>query len=270
MALIDYAIAHQENGYVDDGGTKEWVVVYKIPQNHIDSELPNLEASVDNKYPGSNTSNIYSPCIHRAFIGEFPGQSGFKKATVWYRKPTLEVILQPGRGILFSELASTSGKVLKIFKAGASDPATGDELMVMPVFKKGRETQLFPQGEFGVMCADEAEDELEIFDKLMGWVGKRNDRDHDRMPKGKKNNLMFLGAKTRRRPSDISVLDIRAHFLIDEDGKWEWEVQHEKRQLDFSTIQIGEWMSVGRAEKGMVARGDQDFSYFDDMLSWLG
>jgi len=225
-----------------------------------------LAASVDNKWPGA--SGLYAKCIHSYQARRYPGLRGYWQVIVEYRPPTMEMILQPGRGLLKLDAASEQRQV---YRAGVSatvgSPETGYYLIQRSLVK-GHGTTPMPRGLLNLVCADVAAKETAIYKEALGWIGKSNKKKLPKILGVEIGQLMSLGGRMRRRPSHLGILDLVYSFAYDEDS-FDYVTQQKAMYFPANGTSMTEWVSFGDPRTGTTAVGEADFTKLQNYLNWL-
>lgn len=272
--ISEYAYA-DESSIDNDTGVKRRVRYYDIPSREaLEAVKPYVEASTDNKYPGEDDDDIYAHCILRSRCSTFPNRPGHFKVICYYGPPTKAMILQPGRGLPNLQPGSEMKRVWwgRTFISGYSpqseDPdKTTDTVMRQTIFRKGKESQLFPKPSIIIEAADYASKEREIYNEALDWIGKTGELSYFSITEGDK--ALFFGGGMRRKPDDVSVLSLRYIFVLDIDDAWDYEVQELYKRFPYEEAPHGEWKAFEGPERGTISRGTETFTRINDYLSWL-
>ena len=113
MSLEQYQIRSERTRFLDHLGTEEWTLVFEVPTENIADERANLQASTTNILRGHDATDIYAPCIHDSVVNIDPDNPEGKIVTCVYRRPTDEMILQPGRGLIeFDSFSTTESRTV--------------------------------------------------------------------------------------------------------------------------------------------------------------
>ena len=284
------AVHSQDSGIDRETGLWAGIRVFVVKTENLERDRPLYEESLENKWPGK--TGVFAPCIHQCRIRPFVGRDGVHKVTCLYSRPTLAMILQPGRGIPFVKPRSSTKRAWKPFtvKMGWNDyhspnalisypmgmgAATSDQTVTETVFfKKGKEYVLWPEANVAIRAAVNTADIKDVIEQAESWLGKHNKKKHDRIPMGKRHQLLFLNADIEPRAADVSVTDIIYYFAVDLDGEQGWIEERRKYrsiirhdELDRGSDSKG--YPIGSTEQMLLATGEVDFSDVDNMMKWM-
>lgn len=269
MALTDYDILSEETGVMR--GAQEWRTrVVLIPNEYYDVERANYARSLDNKWPGD--SGLYAFCIHRSTARPDPVRADTWRVTCHYTRPTEGLMLIPGRGV--REFRSTA-EMKRVWwgQKFVSGPVRADgeveATMTQTVFTKGQESMPWPRGTITVRAVDVAEKEQGLAEQALNWLGKTNKADRPLLYNSKAGTLLFFGGRIRRRPVNMSEVEIEWYWLRDDDDKWEYEIQDYFRLFPFDEAPTEEWQAFTLPMNGTVARGETSFAPVASYLSWI-
>lgn len=273
MALWDWPVKSSETGVSQATGIKRRTVVFEIPSTSIADERPEFEPSTDNKWDADDDS-LYASCILNARETEWPGRPDAYKVTVEYGPPTVEMILQPGRGLPGFRTGAQAKRVYwgRKFVSGYSPESakanrTLDAVMTTTMFTKGHESQLFPFPVLIVTARDYAEAEQEISNEAAAWLGFRGELGYWTITKG--NRAMLFDAAVNRTNVHAGWLDIQYVFHVDIDDAWEYEFQDLYKRFPYTEMPSGRWEPVSGPERGVIARGEATFTRVENYLAWL-
>jgi len=290
-ALSSYDILQQESGI--ERSTGEWYGrrVLSLTRADIDNGYVQevISESTENKWP--DTTGLYAPCIHQCQIVPFPRRSGFYKATLHYRRPTREMILRPGRGLLsFDSYTTTIKKEIGVFRDGREQtiynniPSTDWAMYTVTIERK----DVLEVEERGLVIVDAAEPytkERSMYQRMMNWIGKGGQFIIGTIP----NVLVFSNLKcakiqAQRRPTDLSVIDMQYQFARKSDPwkesgviQQEWyatdldgaEVVYDPN-TDPPTIPEGTFMAVKLHNMDSdVINGIADFTPISEYFKWM-
>lgn len=267
--LSAYTIENEAEGIGEDTGVEWGRRVLQVTDNQFATikAAGYLTASPSNKWPGD--TGHYAKCIHSYQARHYPGLRGFRQVIIEYRRPTMDMILQPGRGVLELDAASEQRQVFwKGVGAMASNPATGQVNMWKMDIVKGQGSTPMPRGIVHLICAAHAVNETTIYKQALSWIGKSNKKKMPKFLGVKVGQLMCLGGRMRRRPTHLGILDLVYSFAYDE-GSFEYQAQIKQMYMPPAGTAMTDWVSIGDPRTGTVSTGQADFLTLQTYLNWL-
>jgi len=247
MSLTDLRILSIESGQVAEGGAVQYVVTYKLPAERVSEEEPYYRPSLENKYPFAPAWDPLPPCIHSYRLQ--PTDSGdWWKLVCVYRRPTMQMILQPGRGWFYLDSYNSSrAKQLPILSGEANaeglqryyePPITGNFFPLSPAtaqyvrdyayrewlkeqplkaesikLQTQRVSQVISHGTLVIMTCDWFTEYWDLVRRAVHWIGKGG------IKPIKIGNLTFTmprlaGVHIEPRRSDASIVDCKYQFNL--------------------------------------------------------
>jgi len=274
-SLSAYETKDAENYVSDESGVLRYVRTLEVP----DARVPALEAlwavDTDNKYPGDSADDIYSRCVLRSVVRPHPTKAGKSKVTITYGKPSVSMLLQPGRGIPSIETALVPQRVWwgRKFVSGGSPTTTADgetnqkHMAWRSIALKGRQVYAMPQPVLVIYAAEYASRELTVLNEAIDWYGKTGDI--SAFPITKSDKAMFFGGGIQRKPDDASVIMLKYMFRIDLIDGWVHQFQELGNIFPFEDFPTDDWQPFTTSSPGTISRGKATFTRVNSYLEWL-
>ena len=211
MALIDYAIKSQVNRWSNQLGVEQWELVYAIPTSALSAERSNFRVSLANLLPGADATDAYAPCIHASYLTPDPENPDGQLLTVLYQRPTTDMLLQPGRGLLdFGTYSTTKTEETAVWRDGREIMRQQFGLSSTAQFAswtssiEKREALLIEERALVILrLADWAKYELPVYQRGLAWVGMGGEFT---IGKAKFDNLKLARVDMSRKETDASVV----------------------------------------------------------------
>jgi len=247
MPLTDLRILSVESGQVAEGGAVQYVVTYKLPAERVRQEEPYYRPRLENRYPFAPAWDPLPPCIHSYRLQ--PTDSGdWWKLVCVYRRPTMQMILQPGRGWFYLDSYNSSrSRNLPVLSGKAEahglqryyePPITGDFFPVSSAtteyvrdyeyrrwlrehplkaesikLQTERVSQVVSHGTLVVMTCDWFTEYWDLVRRAIHWIGKGGIRP---IKIGKLTFTMprLAAVHIEPRRSDASIVDCKYKFNL--------------------------------------------------------
>ena len=152
MPLNDLKILGVDARQTQGGGGTEYTVRYRVPKGRVQTEQPYYRRALTNVYPFAADWDPLPPCVDRYELRP-QGAGEWWELVCVYRRPTMDMILQPGRGWFYLDsyvtTKMTSVPVLSEeteMQQSFADYLRANGLAVSPEYAGGTgTTQLSPQ-----------------------------------------------------------------------------------------------------------------------------
>jgi len=123
MPLSDLKILGVEARQAQSGSGTEYSVRYRLPAGRVQSEEPYYRRALKNKYPFAAAWDPFPPCIDRYELRP-DGAGKWWELVCVYRRPTMDMILQPGRGWFYLDsYVTTETRVVPVMREVAESQA---------------------------------------------------------------------------------------------------------------------------------------------------
>jgi len=297
MALSEYVIKSQDNRWDSELNVEQTVLTYSIPNAKLQAEAPNLRVSLTNLLPGADPTDTYAPCIHRVQAAPDPADANAQAVVVLYMRPTTDMLLQPGRGLLNHRTYSTTKKeetgifvnsrdIMRQMLGATPSPSSASWISGI----ERRDVLIVEERGLVVLrLADWAVKELDLYAVANAWMGMGGEFTIG----GKKfDNLKLAAVDISRKDSDASVVLSTWQFARNPDGwkqsgivseKWiafDWEGNELEYDPDATPPVIptrsakGEYLFYFphmklRNMDSEVVRGFTNFSAVENYFRWM-
>lgn len=223
MGLSEYVIKSQENRWSDDLGVEQWVLTYAIPNERLQAEERNFRVSLTNLLPGADATDVYAPCIQRSQVVPDAQDANGHMVVVLYQRPTTDMLLQPGRGLLNYATYSTTKKeetgvfvnsrdIMRQMLGATPSPSSASWISGI----ERRDVLIVEErGLVITRLADWTVNELDLYMTANAWMGMGGEFTIG----GKKfDNLKLARVDISRKDSDASVVLSTWQFARNPDG----------------------------------------------------
>lgn len=228
-----YRVKTERSRFIDRIGAEQWTLVFEVPTANIPDERANFRASLDNILPGHDSDDVFAPCIHDSYVDIDPENRKGKLVTCVYQRPTTQMILRPGRGLLeFSSYSTVQREEVAIYRKHdytvepvVTIPSVGVQSRVS--LKKEQATEIIERGVLKCRIVDWASNEMTVYARAAAWIGKGDEPQTRSTPKPgiTINGQLFYRLKCsavtiQRRPGNVAIVDSLFEFAM-KDEKWE-------------------------------------------------
>lgn len=107
MPLNDLKILGVDARQTQGGGGTEYTVRYRVPKGRVQTEQPYYRRALTNVYPFAADWDPLPPCVDRYELRP-QGAGEWWELVCVYRRPTMDMILQPGRGWFYVDSYATT------------------------------------------------------------------------------------------------------------------------------------------------------------------
>ena len=297
MGLSDYLIKSQDNRWNSELNVEQWVLTYSIPSAKLQAEAPNLRVSLTNLLPGADATDTYAPCIHRVQAAPDPADANAHAVSVLYQRPTTDMLLQPGRGLLNHRTYSTTKReetavftesrdLIRQMVSTSSSTSLGSYLSSV---ERRDVLTVEERGLVVLRLADWAVKELDLYKVANTWMGMGGEFT---IGGNKFDNLKLAAVDISRKDSDASVVLSTWQFARNPDGwgqsgivseEWiafDWEGNELVYDPDADPPVIPRYSASGerlyyfphmklRNLDSEVVRGFTDFSAMEAYFLWM-
>ena len=290
-----YRVKTERSRFLDRIGTEQVTLVFEVPTVKIPEERANFRVSVDNILPGHDTTDIYAPCIHDSYVDNDPENREGKLVTCVYQRPSEEMILRPGRGLLkFDSYSTTKREEVAAYKKHTPtvtqpdiDPAKFASRFV--ILEKEDSLEIVERGLLIIRCVDWAVNEMTVYARAVEWIGKGDKqqlRTPDPGPGLTINKQLFFRLKCarvtiQRRPSNVAIVDSTFQFAM-KDTTWaedgivdeRWYAMdlngNEIEDFDPTALPTVPYMTLKlRDYDSDVVNGYEDFTDIQSYFTWM-
>jgi hypothetical protein len=295
--LEKYRIKSSSERWSSQYETEEWVLVYIIPEDKRDTLKPYYKVSIDNILPGHDTTDPYAPCINEsgpmALSEAYPGHY---ELPVVYRRPPINMILQPGRGICgMNTYASSRTKEIADIPTSLTQPLSSNEIRItdLNLITKSQIIESVERGTLIVQATNWEGNENTLLTRALAWIGMGGSFKY----RGKLyTNLKLAAVDIGRRASNAAVVDSTWQFAQNPSG-WKasgtpteyWQrVEYNTREVARYVDPLGNNLAIPgqfpggdtftaksyvsiklREVESEVIRGSASFTPIESYFSWM-